>query len=55
METETIIILFIDLEKTCNENWTDHIVDKIDAKYPFKEKYLYFYLIHSIYPLTLKT
>ncbi|XP_029344299.1 MATH and LRR domain-containing protein PFE0570w isoform X3 [Acyrthosiphon pisum] len=40
METETIIILFIDLEKTCNNNWTDHIVDKVDAKYPFKENLL---------------
>ncbi|CAI6373290.1 unnamed protein product [Macrosiphum euphorbiae] len=40
METETIIILFIDLEKTCNENWTDHIVDKVDAKYPFKKNLL---------------
>lgn len=48
MEAETIIILFIDLKQICNKNWTDHIVDKIEAKYPFKEKYLYFYLIHSI-------
>eukprot|EP00102_Acyrthosiphon_pisum_P016859 XP_008187976.1 PREDICTED: uncharacterized protein LOC100166845 isoform X2 [Acyrthosiphon pisum] len=40
MEIDTIIILFIDLEKTCNNNWTDHIVDKVDAKYPFKENLL---------------
>ncbi|XP_060862340.1 uncharacterized protein LOC132939272 isoform X2 [Metopolophium dirhodum] len=40
METETIIILFIDIEKTCNKNWTDHIMDKVDAKYPFKENLL---------------
>lgn len=38
MESETLIILFIDLEQIYNKKWTDHIIDKVDAKYPFKEK-----------------
>ncbi|KAL4122999.1 hypothetical protein QTP88_015232 [Uroleucon formosanum] len=40
MEAETIIILFIDFKQIRNKNWTDHVVDKIEAKYPFKEKLL---------------
>jgi len=51
MEAETIIILFIDLQKVCDKNWTNNIVDEVDAKNPFKQKYLYFNLIHSCYPL----
>ncbi|XP_001946380.2 uncharacterized protein LOC100162846 isoform X2 [Acyrthosiphon pisum] len=40
MEAETIIILFIDLEEVCDKNWTNYIIDKVDAKYPFKQNLL---------------
>jgi len=55
MVAETIIVLFIDLEKVCKKNWKDDVVDKVDTKYPFKEKYLYFNLIPFVYLLTFKT
>lgn len=54
MQQETIIILFIDLEQIYKKNWTDPIIDAVDAKYPLKEKYLYLYLTHSISPLNFK-
>ncbi|KAE9536614.1 hypothetical protein AGLY_007016 [Aphis glycines] len=37
MAAKTIIVLFIDLKQVCKENWKDHIVDKVDIKYPFKK------------------
>ncbi|CAH1715409.1 uncharacterized protein LOC114123537 [Aphis gossypii] len=40
MVAETIIVLFIDLEKVCKKNWKDDVVDKVDTKYPFKENLL---------------
>ncbi|XP_060866248.1 uncharacterized protein LOC132941983 [Metopolophium dirhodum] len=40
MEAETIIILYIDLEEVCDKNWTNNIIDKVDAKYPFKQNLL---------------
>jgi len=54
MKAKTTFILFIDVERVCKKNWTNDIVDKMDAKYPFKEKYLYFNLINFIYPLIFK-
>ncbi|XP_022180610.1 uncharacterized protein LOC111040854 isoform X2 [Myzus persicae] len=40
MQQETIIILFIDLEQIYKKNWTDPIIDAVDAKYPLKENLL---------------
>jgi len=55
MMAKTIIVLFIDLEQVCKKNWKDNVVDNVDTKYPFKQKYLYFNLINYIYSLTFKT
>uniref|UniRef100_A0A2H8U190 O-acetyl-ADP-ribose deacetylase C6orf130 n=1 Tax=Melanaphis sacchari TaxID=742174 RepID=A0A2H8U190_9HEMI len=40
MESKTTIVLFIDLEKVCKNNWEDYVVNKVDTKYPFKENLL---------------
>ncbi|XP_050530524.1 uncharacterized protein LOC126899551 isoform X2 [Daktulosphaira vitifoliae] len=40
MEKQTDIIMFINIEEIYNEDWNDQVVEKIDAKYPFKEKLL---------------
>lgn len=38
MIPETDIVIFIDLEKIHMKNWEDHIVDKVNTRYPFKER-----------------
>lgn len=38
MEIETDIIMFINLKEIYHDDWYDHVVEKIDAKYPFKER-----------------
>jgi hypothetical protein len=39
LEANSDILLFIDLEKSKKNNWTDDLMDKVNAKYPsFKEK-----------------
>lgn len=38
MEVPSVIILFIDIEKLTNNNWTDDLIDKVNSRYPFKEK-----------------
>lgn len=38
MEAQTDIIIFIDLEKVHKNDWTDNVINKVDNRYPFKEK-----------------
>lgn len=38
MDIQTHIIIFIDLEKLKLNNWSDKIVDKVNDRYPFKQK-----------------
>jgi hypothetical protein len=39
IEAKTDILLFIDLEQSKNNNWTNDLVDKVNAQCPsFKEK-----------------
>jgi len=38
MEKQTDIILFIDINTVYSENWNDEVVERINNKYPFKEK-----------------
>lgn len=38
METQTDIIIFIDLTQVQKKTLTDDVVDKVNVRYPFKEK-----------------
>lgn len=38
MQAQTHIIIFIDLDKVKLNSWSDETVDKVNDKYPFKEK-----------------
>lgn len=38
MQPETDMIIFIDIDTIQKNNWTIDVVDKVNAKYPFKER-----------------
>lgn len=38
MENQTNIIIFVDLKQIRQKNWTNNCLDKVNARYPFKEK-----------------
>lgn len=38
MEGETTIIIFINIEETLENDWTDITINKVDDRYPFKER-----------------
>lgn len=38
MEIETYIIIFIDIEQVLKSNWKNDVIDKVNSRYPFKNK-----------------
>lgn len=38
METDTTIIILINIEQAREQEWTDNTVNNVNDKYPFKEK-----------------
>ncbi|XP_016662883.1 uncharacterized protein LOC100570440 isoform X2 [Acyrthosiphon pisum] len=40
MEKQTDIIIFINMKTVYSENWYDEVVERINTKYPFKERLL---------------
>lgn len=41
MEPQTDLIILINMEEMYLDNWKDMVVDQIDAKYPFKDRYFF--------------
>lgn len=38
MQAHTDLVVFIDLKKAHEENWTDDVIDNLDTKYPIKKE-----------------
>lgn len=38
MESQTDLIMFINLEEIYLDDWKDEVVENINARYPFKDK-----------------
>lgn len=38
MESQTDIVMFVDMNQMYLDNWKDEIINNIDAKYPFKNR-----------------
>lgn len=38
METETVIIIFIDFGSIYKNDWTNNVVEEVNKRYPFKDK-----------------
>lgn len=38
METDTTIIVLINIEEVLDDDWTDITINKVDDRYPIKER-----------------
>lgn len=38
MESQTDLIMFINLEEIYFDSWKDEVVESVNAKYPFKDR-----------------